>query len=892
VHDKSTPSPPAPGPLIVRSRLLLRLTEASAARCVELRGPAGSGKTSLLLAWRRDLLASGADVAWLALSAEDDEPTRFFDALIAALQALDARLVAEASALAGRGSGEEIMESLVIALLRAMARHPRELVLVLDDVHHVHNPCLWRALQMLLDHGPARLRLVVATRAVLPLALARLRAQQQLLELGMEDLRFTLEESAQLATRVLGQADEALARELHARSDGWAAGLKLLCLDLRGEHRGEPVRDARTFAEFFGREVMDTLPPEALAFLLRSALPEQFNVELCAALLAPAPDLAACERMLRALQEQGLFILPAGPRYPEGWWRLHPLLRDALLERLRAESPTELRRLHELAWHFHAQRHMVYEAVRHALLAGAEEAAGALVESCGTDLFVRGELRRLVSLVKLLPPAMVERRTGLRLWLAWAELYERRLDACARSIARLRHELVRAEPAQRFRLTLLRVLHAVQSDDSRAAVAVLPELLDAPAEADAVALTGRRSMLTWIHLYRGDYDSARRVQLDDEVPLFEGQPVHGTPIGLLGGRCLLGLSYAVQGQVLQAERIYRDVLFEAERRGPSCADPGALGAALLAESLYELNDPQGVLDLLEPRLEVMERVSFPDSRLRMTLHLARARWLLGRPLDALDYLGQTIDDAERAGQDRLHAYLLLEQLQFRLRQGDLERADQLLAPLEALGARHADAESGTLAEIGVVVERARIRLWSHTGDADRALRHLEALTELCRQRGRARRVPDLQLQSAVALRMLGRHAEAREKVRQALRLGNQLGLLRTLLDAHADVPELVRDTLLDEALDPVLRFYAERLEAAVSSLEMGVLHEEAAALPGLEALSPREAEIVDLLLRSLPNKRIARALDLSLDTVKWHLKNIYGKLGVSGRDEVLARLGR
>jgi len=308
--------------------------------------------------------------------------------------------------------------------------------------------------------------------------------------------------------------------------------------------------------------------------------------------------------------------------------------------------------------------------------------------------------------------------------------------------------------------------------------------------------------------------------------------------------------------------------------------------------LYELNEAAAALELLESRLPVMEQVSIPDTRLRMMLVLGRARWLTGRPLDAFDYLEQVQDHAERKGLDRMLAYALLEQLQFRLRQGDLAQARDLLGPLETLDARHAAVETGTLAEIRVAAERARIRLWLHTGELDLALVRLDALAALCQERGRARRVPFLKLQSASALRQLGRHEQAHVQVREALRIGHGLGLMRSLLDAHEDVPPLMREAMSDPALDPVLRFYAERLDAAAREPGIGVPAPSMLPRPGIEVLSPREAEIAQLLQQNLSNKRIARALDLSLDTVKWHLKNVYVKLGASGRDEVLELLRR
>ncbi|VTU29499.1 Serine/threonine-protein kinase PknK [Variovorax sp. PBL-E5] len=883
---------------IARPRLVEQLRQARHRRCVVLQGPAGSGKTTAFDAWRRELLGIGVEVAWIALGEGDDDLAPFVDALLATLSHIDPSMTAEASALAGHGHGEDAIEALVIALVRGIAAQRRDVALILDDAHHLRDPRIVNALQLLLDYGPANLLCVFASRNALPLSLGRLRAQGELLEIGFDALRFTPQESAHLVASLLGKADESQARVLHELTDGWAAGLKMLCLDLRRKRggtalqTGERVRDAQTFARYFESAVLSRLSAPELRFFVLCALPEHFNLGLCDALLGEVP---AAAELLGRLEGQGLFLVAAGPRYPEGWWRLHPLLRDVLLTRLEALPESERRGLHTKAWHWFAAGGMAHDAVRHALLAGDAAAAADLVERCADELFVAGELRRLVGLVRQLPEALVRERTGLRLWMAWVEVYERRLQDCALSIAQLHNEMAAATPAERYRLTLLRGLHAVQCDDSAAAMAILPELLDAPADADAIALTGRRNLLTWIHLYHGDYEQARRVQIGEAPPLLRGQMLQGTPFGVLAGRCLAGLTHAVEGQVIQAERIYRDVLFEADRRGASCIDASCLAAGLLAEILYELNDAPGAMRLLEERLEVLERVSIPDTVVRVMLVMVRSRWREGRPLDALAYAEQIEDYAERMGLDRLRAYSLLEQVKIQLRRGMPDLARSLMVALDALDARHAQAAAGTLSEIRVVAERARIQLAMHGGDLRQALAQLDALSALCRQRGRVRRIPYLHMQSAAIERMLGNAGKARAHVREALQLGHRLGLVRTLLDAHEDVIPLIRDAGDEVRRDPVLGFYAERLEAAAREQPHATKPEparegRAAQEKALAVLSPREAEIVQLLLQAMPNKKIARVLDVSLDTVKWHLKNCYGKLGVSGRDEVVERM--
>ncbi|MNX45834.1 Serine/threonine-protein kinase PknK [compost metagenome] len=907
-RTKTPDAPPAPGMLprsvgllLSREALLVRLCAPTPHRLVVVQAPAGCGKTSLLQLWRRELVAAGSEVAWVALGSDDNDTLRLVDDLFAALEPVDPAITREARLLAGRGSDPEAVERMVIGLVQGIAASGREIVLVLDDAHHLHSAGAVHAVQLLIEYAPANLRCALATRTALPFFLARARAADQMLQLGPDDLRFSRDESVEFLRERLSGADDRIADRLHALTDGWPAGLQLLSVALRRwpgalPEQVERVCDPKTFSAYLEQEVLLRLAPDELRLMVCCAVPSRFNAPLGAALLGEPLSAARCAALLGRLAGEGLFMTrSAGADDPAAWWRIHPLLRDVLRARFETWPAPERRRVHVAAWHWFAAEALHHDAVRHAMQAGEADAAVELVEGCASELFVRGELRQLVSLVRLLPPALLSERAGLRLWMAWVEVYERRLAECARTVAQLRIDLADAPPAMRYRLTLLRGLLAVQSDDTLGAMAILPELQHAPDGADGIARAGRRNILSWLYVYRGEYERARRIQLDEEPPLVEGQVLHGTPFGALVGRCLVGLAHAVEGQMIQAERIYRDVLFEADQRGSSCVDAACMAAGLLAEVLYELNDPAAAARLVEERLDVLERVSIPDTVVRVMLVLTRARRMAGRPLDAFAHLEQVEDYAQRLGLDRVLAYCLLEQFKLHVERGESEAVRQCMAQLDALDARHAGVESETLSEIAVVAERARIRLAVWDGDLQGALRRIDALWVLCERRGRIRRLAYLHLQAAVLERRLGRDDVARERTREALRIGHRLGLVRSLLDADPDALALIEAVGAEPGMDPLLAFYAQRIQASARQSQANAgsgqgAGSDAARTASFELLSPRETEIVQLLQQSMPNKKIARALGVSLDTVKWHLKNVYGKLGATGRDDVVQRL--
>ena len=198
-------------------------------------------------------------------------------------------------------------------------------------------------------------------------------------------------------------------------------------------------------------------------------------------------------------------------------------------------------------------------------------------------------------------------------------------------------------------------------------------------------------------------------------------------------------------------------------------------------------------------------------------------------------------------------------------------------------------------EIHEVAEHSRIRQAVGQGDLDGAAARLSSLLADCEARGRQRLAANLLLKSAVIDARRGKGDSARQKAVEALRRGHRLGLMRSLLDADASARKLIREIAQSEALDPVLAFYVERLEASdararTAAAEQAKQAEQAPSGSDLSAFSEREIEVLRLLAQAMPNKKIARALGLSPETVKWYLSRIYGKLHVAGRDEAVARV--
>ncbi len=284
----------------------------------------------------------------------------------------------------------------------------------------------------------------------------------------------------------------------------------------------------------------------------------------------------------------------------------------------------------------------------------------------------------------------------------------------------------------------------MQRDDTDSVVALLPELQRVPPDADDFTRAGRSNILSWMFIHRGEYEEARKV-------LEEGAPHDGAPRGILLGRCMGGMTHAAEGQVLLAERVFCEVLAEAEKQAAAYVGIACMAAALLGEALYELNDVEAALRLLEKRIDVLERVSIPDTVLRALLVLANAHWLAGRRLEARAIALRALKTTRKRHRvDRLLANALCLRSRWLLEEGRVDEADAALLRLEALAARYSGAVRSTAWEISVCADLARIAMCLHQNDFDGAMTRLKPLSALSEAGGRWCRVASLRLQMSIA----------------------------------------------------------------------------------------------------------------------------------------------
>src|SRR3954447_19790121 len=389
--------PELPVGFTTRPLLRQKLDRAAAGEVIVVSAPAGSGKTLLLADWVR--ASEHPDTAWVSLDPDDNEPRRLWSAVVTALLALPPAgpdsPVHRVAAVAALPGGTDVVEYLADALddLGSPVR------LVLDDVHELTGREVLRDLSRLIRRRPQYLQLVTASRADPPISIPRLRLEGRLLEVRADALRFTVADATTLLRAAGLELTPTQVAVLHARTEGWAAGLRLAALALRLTDDVDAFLtsfsgDERSVAEYLTGEVLDGFSPDIQDFLgvvsVCSPLP--------AGLAAELSGRADADWMLAELRHATALI----ERTSRADYRIHPLLRSYLVARLARHRPETYRDRQAVAARWWVEHDQPVHALRHAERAGDRELIAALVRRCGVALLLAGTfgpLRRALAAV-------------------------------------------------------------------------------------------------------------------------------------------------------------------------------------------------------------------------------------------------------------------------------------------------------------------------------------------------------------------------------------------------------------------------------------------------------------------------------------------------------------
>lgn len=909
--------PPPRPQLVARPAITTKLHASAAYPLTLIAAPAGFGKTTLVSEW---ITLTEQPVAWLSLDEEDDDPGRFLLYLVAALRSIHPR-IGETTLASLQAPQLPPLTALLTPLLNDLSQLSAPFALVLDDYHLITVQSIHDALTFFVEHLPPTLRLIMTTRLDPPLPLARWRVRGQLAEVRADDLRFGSAEAATFFNQVMGldlTADD-IAR-LEARTEGWIAGLQLAALSMQG--RADITGFIQSFSgshrhvfSYLIDEVLNQRPAGTLDFLLQTALLERFNADLCNAVTERNDSQALLER----IEQANLFLIPLDDE--RKWYRYHHLFAEVLRTHLHQTAPQTIPALHQRAAAWFEAQELVPEAVRHALAADDFAKVAHLVERIGIALLSQPSVQSLLeSWLVALPANFIGTRPRLCLIYAWflfmrhdllnASYWLEKADAArlqdspqvdnhlAEQIAgeiAVIHAVIAAyqpNPALSEALTWGRQALATLKDDqaafrSIAAGAVgsvymkqgnVVEAEQALAEANRMAQASRNvyalaAAATNQSNMQRVQGAQRRAFITCQAALawMIGQRVHSLPI--------VGTLYLALAD-LQRERNELALAQEHATVALTHLLKGISPHVLIFGHLVLLRVLQAQGQWAQAREQVRKVATLAEQHPtvihRTLLSAISAQFDSAENSLALDLsagLTKAYQWAQSHGwaEEPLTVAHNSYDLIFMLEHSRLARAQIFIAWA------HRTQEHPILHETLAYLQRQeQMAADSHLGWYRIKLQVLQAL------------VHSILGQSAVALSMLTvalQHAEPEGYVRIFVDEGEPMRLLLTEW-TQSDIDDGQLGTYVNQLLMAFMPSVDQQRNAK-SAVQTETPSPTIVKL--VEPLSERELEILHLVANGLSNSQLADKLIVTVGTVKKHLNNIYGKLGVASRTQAIGR---
>lgn len=870
--------PGAHGALIERSGISAHLQSGAAARLILVWAPAGFGKTTAMRQAYQHFADAGVAVGWITLDAADNDVPRFLDCL--------------SEAMARMQLHDDIMPDRTGDALDLLASEQSPFALFLDDFEVLREPAVLGVVREAIAHLPRDGRLVIGSRSLPDLGIGRLRVRGQLLEIGAEQLRFDLAETAAYLSQrnVPPISAEALA-QLHGKTEGWVAGLLLASMALDTQENASAFLERLSgvsgpIADYLTDDVLSNQPADVREFLLRTSILRQLSPPLCQALL---PHLD-CAKMLRQLHTSSLFLSPVDTGQGELEYRFHSLFTTFLRGQLHRDFPDELPRLHlsASAWYETAGRPV--PAIDHAIDGGDVPRAIELLATNAQRFLEQGRMRLLTRWFGVLPQTALETQPVLQAISVWAFVFT---QGPQEALIRLNSDTLADshDPVVRAHVNAARpILLAMQDryDEAYEAGHVsLAKLPTAVPFADTLLINCMAHITAVMgakHETHRLLDAARRAQADS---IFNRMYTESTE----------GLLDLEQGRLRQATARFRVAVGTTSRtQDYSHTSGNAWAGVLYALTLYDANQFDMVERLLNVYLPLARDAGLPDHMIAS--HAMRSRLAFWR--GDVDGALRVLIELETLGH--------LRELPRVAAAAKLERARTQLLQGNAHGARN-ELDRADDPELWERVRRQRLPvheasdllLLRHSwevrfGDIEKGVRNLaveisEAVTE-----GRLRRARKRRVVQAIGLWRMHKLDACCEVMQSVLQDGSREGYIRMVVDegplVAGPIHEAAQRMRSSRATqDPVLLEYTQRLldilgpDALAASMPSAPAEE---APWHVEPLTQKEIQVLKLLAEGYSNSAMAEKLFVSNSTVRTHLRNINMKLAAQNRTQAVS----
>ncbi|EHU0374820.1 HTH-type transcriptional regulator MalT [Vibrio cholerae] len=874
---------------IVRPRVLDLLQHATCYKLVLFRSPAGYGKTTMAAQW----LADKPNLGWYSIDDSDNDPFRFMNYLLQAINKATHNACPNAQKLAEKRQFSSL-HSLFSEVFAEMADYHGECYVVLDDYHLIHDETIHEAMRFFLKHMPDNLTLVVTSRSTPPLGTANLRVRDLMIEIGNELLAFDTEETTRFFNQRVSDGIDALtANHLRDYVEGWPSAMQLIALQAQHQHRtlAQTIESVSHFNhahlwDYLVEEVFDLLDDETRYFLMQCSVLDHFDDALVSSLTGRDDALA----MIESLNRFGLFISPLEGE--TNWYRFHNLFAEFLAHQRQARIPQQeqdLQRAAAKAWLEAAAPH---QALRHAHLAQDTELLASILSQYGWKMFNQGELEVLEAAINQLSPTQLYREPKLCMLQAWLAQSQHRYNDVGALLAKAAKEMkalnVELSTKEQGEFNALRAQVAINQNEPEKAL-----------ELAELALS----------------------QLDHTT--YRSRIVATSVVGEVNhvlGHLSRALSMMQQTEKLARQyQVYHQALWALLQQSEILLAQGYVQAA------YEVQD--NAFKLIEE--QQLHQVPLHEFLLRIR---AQILWCWNRLDEAEQAAYKGLSVLENHSQSKhLHCYSMLARIA--IGRGELDKAGRFIEQIQHLlkqSTYHVDwtanASLSLLLYWQVKENSTEIRQWLQSSTRpDKACNHFSQLQwrNIARAQiqlgelNEARHTLDFIQEQAQKYQLVtdtnrnliveallaiteGDDLQACDKLKQALRLTNQTGMIGNFLIDGSKIGHLLEKLVHNGELGDLERHRAHLLLKEISTtqrsrsihfdeefVEKLVNHPNIPELVRTSPLTQREWQVLGLIYSGFSNEQIAHELDVAGTTIKTHIRNLYQKLNIANRKEAV-----
>lgn len=860
--------------------------------------PAGYGKSILLSQTSDSLVDKGVKCAWFSLDDKDNDPLRFLSHLVAALKPIDSSVCYNDVEHFGTDR-KAVIDYVVADIVNNLEMIDSRCALFIDDYHCITNREVHSILERLIYYSPENTVFIIASRSEPELALNRLKMREELYQLSTDDLSFTLDEAEQFLNSIkkLG-LNTKLVGALADRTEGWVAGLQLASLALAGRTNyekfvGEFTGSDRDVTDYLGEVILDQQSDEIKRFLLWTSVLERMNADLINAVVG----LDTAQAIIEQMEANNLFIIPLDRT--RTWYRYHHLFGDFLKARLAKEYRGVTAKIYRRAYSWCAEHGYNHEAISYALLAKDYSRAAELIARISKKLVQEsGEHWTLLHWVQQLPQNCLLKWPEISLAYAWSLIFSRKASKAREQLGKLERycvesaKLLTPELIERalYEVNLSLCLVEAASDNTERSSELSKQWLYENSAAEP------RDLLT-MNVLRA-HSTLSTFEFDQGEESANNAILIGKQFGMdffeAWAQVAMGLLKIQRGELYSAVEHLREGLKYNNRCASQYSFMGSINAVVLAEAYYEQNELEKAEELLQNRFEYIDNETIVEVAYAGYTVMAKLQVLKGNLDYALEIIRLGKESAIRTSLPRLSALLTALEVRSLLQFSKLKEAKYVakedgfceqLAPVFLEDSRCVVQEIRGLVQAELSIEN---------NFPKKALTILDAQIVQSEEAGRVRRLMELLLIRGKAYYALKQQDDALCDVLRALAIGAKGGFYRQFLDADKEIHQLMRlivkgDT--NKAEGGVVGFLGKLNEF----LQVEFQRKQGEAQEGeppetlFEPMTKRERQMLDMITTGETNKNIADKLFISEQTVKWHLHQLYQKLGVKNRTSAIAK---